>query len=119
LELGSQSSWLEPSHGERFMNQQNFLVELLLAGFFAIACIRTSVPVAGGRLDFGSLLRLPGRLERLRRSRWQWFSMVALLLVIRLQKGMPLAAELTVALEFLVFLALPTRAEARDGAGPR
>jgi hypothetical protein len=102
------------------MNQQNFLVGLLLAGFFAVACIRTSVPAAGnGKLSVGSLLRLPGRLERLRRSRWQWFSMVALLLVIRLQKGMPLVAELTVALEFLVFLALPTRAGARDGAGPR
>jgi hypothetical protein len=102
------------------MNQQNFLVELLLAGFFAVACIRTSVPAAGNcKLDAGSLFRLPGRLERLRRSRWQWFSMVALLLVIRLQKGMPLAAELTVALEFLVFLALPTRADARDGEGRR
>lgn len=99
------------------MNQQNFLVELLLAGFFAIACIRTSVPTAGnGKLHVGSLLRLPGRLERLRRSRWQWFSMVALLLVIRLQKGMPLVAELTVALEFLVFLALPTREDASTGS---
>jgi hypothetical protein len=102
------------------MNQQNLLVELLLAGFFAIACIRTSVPVASdGKLDFRNLLRLPGRLERMRRSRWQWFSMVALLLVIRLQKGMPLVAELTVALEFLVFLALPTSADRNTGSWRR
>jgi hypothetical protein len=90
-------------------------VELILGGFFAVACIRTMVPNApDGRLGFDSLVRLPGRLERLRRSRWQWFSMVALLLVIRLQKGMPLIVEMTVALQFLAFMALPTRIEAKE-----
>ncbi|MGA8768048.1 MAG: hypothetical protein WB559_13600 [Candidatus Acidiferrales bacterium] len=99
------------------MNQQTILVELILGGFFAVACMRTSVPAApGGRMHFGDLLRLPGRIERLRRSRWQWFSMVALLLVIRLQKGMPLVLEVTVALMFLVFLAVPTRATVKVGA---
>jgi hypothetical protein len=99
------------------MNQQTILVELILGGFFAVACMRTSIPAApGGRMHFGDLLRLPGRIERLRRSRWQWFSMVALLLVIRLQKGMPLVLEVTVALMFLVFLAVPTRATVKAGA---
>lgn len=100
------------------MSQQTMLVELILGGFFAVACMRTSVPSSPeSGLHFGDLLRLPGRIERLRRSRWQWFSMVALLLVIRLQKGMPLVLEITVALMFLVFVALPTRAPANVGAG--
>jgi hypothetical protein len=103
--------------GEWLMNQQTILVELILGGFFAVACMRTSVPEApGGKLHFGDLLRLPGRIERLRRSRWQWFSMVALLLVIRMQRGMPFVLEITVALMFLLFLAIPTRATVKVGA---
>ena len=99
------------------MNQRTILVELILAGFFAVACIRTSIPaVHDGAMRFGDLLRLPGRIERLRRSRWQWFSMVALLLVIRLQMGAPLILEMTVLLQFLAFVALPTRADAVAGA---
>jgi len=99
------------------MSQQTMLVELILGGFFAVACMRTSIPVApDGKLHFGDLLRLPGRIERLRRSRWQWFSMVAFVLVIRMQKGMPLVLEATVALMFVLFLAIPTRAIAKAGA---
>ena len=97
------------------MSRDTILVELILAGFFAVACIRTIVPAApDSKLDFNGLIRLPGRIERLRRSRWQWFSMVALLLVIRLQKGMPLVLEFTVALQFIAFMALPTRIDAKE-----
>ena len=96
------------------MNHRIVLLELLLGGFFAVACIRTCVPHdADSTLKFGTLLRLPGRIERLRKSRWQWFSMVLLLLVCRLQNQLPLVLELTVAIEFVVFLALPAAAEAR------
>lgn len=96
------------------MDRNTVLVELILAGFFAVACIRTMVPATTDeRLGFGDLVRLPKRMERLRRSRWQWFSMVALLLVLRLQTGTPLILELTVALQFIAFMALPTRAEAK------
>lgn len=92
------------------MNQRTILVEVMLAGFFAIACIRTLAPTdPESKLHFRDLLRLPGRLERLQRTRWQWFSMVGLLLVIRLQQGVPLILEVTVAIQFLVFLALPSR----------
>jgi hypothetical protein len=99
------------------MNVETVLVELIVAGFFAVACMRTMLPaIPDGRLDFGRLVRLPGRIERLRRSRWQWFSMVALLLVIRLQRGTPFILELTVALQFLVFMALPTSSELKTGA---
>jgi hypothetical protein len=96
------------------------LVELILAGFFAVACMRTSIPqTADGKLHFGDVLRLPGRIERLRRSRWQWFSMVGLLLVIRLQMGVPLVLEVMVALMFIAFLAVPTRATVKAGASGR
>jgi|ERR1700674_4044985 len=94
------------------MNLPLMLVETILAGFFAVACLRACVPAnPNGKLSFSDLLRFPGRLERLKRSRWQWFSMVALLLVLRLQAGLPLVLELIVFVEFAVFLALPVRAQ--------
>lgn len=84
--------------------------ELLISGFFAVACIRACVPASlDGKLSFSDLFRFPGRLERLRRTRWQWFSMVALLLVLRLQAGLPLVLELIVAVEFALFVAVPVR----------
>lgn len=89
---------------------QTILFELLISGFFAVACIRACVPAAGnGKLAITDLFRFPGRLERLQRSRWQWFSMVALLLILRLQAGLPLALEVIVAAEFIVFMAVPVR----------
>jgi hypothetical protein len=96
------------------------LMELLLAGFFAVSCITAHGPFpTDQRITFAEFFRLPGRWERLRRSRWQWFAMVALVLVLRLQSTMPLVLELTVLLQFLVFLALPTRREALGGARGR
>ena len=98
------------------MNWPMMLVETILAGFFAVACIRACVPSnPNDKLQFSDLLRFPGRLERLRRTRWQWFSMVALLLVVRLQAGLPLVLEFIVAVEFLIFLALPTMLKTADG----
>lgn len=95
------------------MNHETIFLELLLAGFFAVACIRTCVPFAGdGYLHFGKFFKFPGRIERLRRSRWQWFSMVLVLLIFRLQNQLSLVLELVVALQFIVFLALPAATEA-------
>jgi hypothetical protein len=54
------------------------------------------------------LFVLTDRIERLRKSRWQWFSMVLLLIFARMQSGAPLVAELTVLTQFVVFLALPS-----------
>jgi len=96
------------------MNDKTVLIELLLAGFFAVCCIRAHKPLAPGEnRTFADMFRLTGRIERLRRSRWQWFSMVAFVLVIRMQKGVPLVLEVTVALMFVLFLAMPTRATAK------
>ena len=98
------------------MNWKTTLLELLLAGFFAVACIR-----AGGSLNpdrkrvFGDFFRLSNRLERLRRSRWQWFSMVAIMLFLRVQHQLPPAIEITVALLFVIFLTLPVSALVRVG----
>lgn len=92
------------------MDTQALLVELLLSGFFAVACFRARAGSPSFRdLVPTRLFALTDRLERLRRSRWQWFAMVLLLFVIRRQMGTPVVAEVTAATQFLVFLALPTR----------
>jgi hypothetical protein len=91
------------------MSTNAILIELLISGFFAIACFKARAgdisSVATRPKDF---LRLTDRPERLRRSRWQWCAMVAILIVVRMQSGLPLVIELTAALQFVVFLALPT-----------
>ena len=98
------------------MNWSLMLVETILAGFFAVACLRACVPAnPNGKLSFRDLLRFPGRFERLKRSRWQWFSMVALLLVLRLQGELPLVLELIVLVEFVAFMSLPAKAKTTDG----
>jgi hypothetical protein len=96
------------------MNGRTALLGLLLSGFFAVSCIRASLPVGPGDGPWSmSLFRFPGRIERLRRSRWQWFAMVSLMVVLRLQLQLPLVLELMAAIQFLVFLALPASAAAR------
>lgn len=98
------------------MNWKITLLELLLAGFFAVACVR-----AGGKLNLerkrtlSSFFRFSNRLERLRRSRWQWFSMVAVMLVLRMQNQLPPAVEIMVAVMFVIFLSLPVGALVRVG----
>jgi hypothetical protein len=88
------------------MNEKTVFIELLLAGFFAVACLRAQMPV-GGDKKISDFFRLTGRLERLRRSRWQWFAMVAFMLVLRLQNELPVVLELMVLLEFALFMAVP------------
>ena len=102
------------------MKDMTILMELLLAGFFAVSCITAHGPFPPDqKITLSDLFRLPGRWERLRRSRWQWFAMVALVLVLRLQSTLPLILEVTVLLQFLVFLALPVKPEAARGARSR
>ena len=91
------------------LNTQAVLVEVLLSGFFAVACFRSraeTVDEAG--ITPRALFVFIDRLERLRRSRWQWFAMGLLLVLVRIQQGTPLVAELTALVQFIVFLALPT-----------
>ena len=91
------------------MSTQALLVEVLLSGFFAIACFRARSGSSGVRgLAPKRLFVLTDRIERLRISRWQWCSMVILLLLVRSQHGAPMVAELTVLTQFIVFLALPS-----------
>ena len=92
------------------MNERTVLLELLLSGFFAVACFRASAPAQDDRVELAKLFRLRTRVERLRRSRWQWFSMVALTLILRLQQELPLILELTVLVQFALFVALPSEA---------
>ena len=95
------------------MNVKTLLIELLLSGFFAIACFKAHEPAAPNLPPtLGSLFRMPSRLERLRRSRWQWFALVGFMLVLRLQEQLPLPVELMAIVEFVLFLALPVGAKA-------
>jgi hypothetical protein len=96
------------------MGLQAILVELLLSGFFAVACFKAraeSPDIAG--LAPQKLFMLTDRLDRLRKSRWQWCAMVMLLIVVRMQQGAPMVAELTVAIQFLLFLALPAKSTSK------
>lgn len=90
------------------MNEKALFLELLLSGFFAIACFkaRAAEPgeVAMRPRDF---LRLTDRVERMSRSRWQWFAMAGILVLVRLQTGVPMVVELTALMQLIVFLALP------------
>lgn len=91
------------------MSYQGLLAELLISGFFAVACFRArAVSPSFSSVTPSTLFQLTNRIERLRRSRWQWCCVLMLLIVLRMQVGMPLIAELTGAAQFLVFLALPT-----------
>jgi len=95
------------------LNLQALLIELLLSGFFAVACFRAigAAPSLHG-LAPHNLFALTDRLERLRRSRWQWFAIVLVLVVVRLQVKTPIVAELTGLVQFILFLALPTQKNA-------
>lgn len=102
------------------MDVRPLLIEVLISGFFAIACLNARA----GDLDKSALsprnfFRLLPRLERLRRTRWQWFSMVLLLFVIRKQIGVPTVVELTALAQFLIFLMLPVAAEITQQIGMR
>lgn len=93
-----------------YMDQRTILLGMLLSGFFAVACIRAGAPTGpADRFHFRNLLRLPGRWERLQHTRWQWFSMVGLMLVLRLQNALPPILEGMATLQFVLFLALPSR----------
>jgi hypothetical protein len=86
------------------------LVEFLLASFFAIACIKAHGSFSlEKKPSFREFFYLSDRIERLRRSRWQWFSMVAIMLVLRLQNQLPLAIEIMVGTMFLIFLVFPVQ----------
>jgi len=91
------------------MGKQALLIELMLSGFFAIACFRARAEVRNSE-GFAPqrLFVLTNRLERLRRTRWQWATMVLLLVVVRLQLGAPIVVELTALAQFVVFIALPS-----------
>jgi hypothetical protein len=92
------------------MESNSLFLELLISGFFAIACFRTQAASAGSNpISPRNLFRLTSRLERLHKTRWQWFAMVLILVLVRLQNGLPLVVELTAALQFVIFLALPAQ----------
>ncbi len=78
------------------------VMEFLLVGAITVACFAAPARRA-------SLFGLSARLDRLKRSRWQWLSIVAVMLILRLQRIFPPAVELTIGLLFLILLSFPAR----------
>jgi hypothetical protein len=106
--------------GEDTLGTQALLVEMLLSGFFAIACFRARAAGTHSlRVAPRTLFAMTDRIERLRRSRWQWFSMVLVLIFVRMERGAPMVAELTVIAQFLVFMILPTQRRSMEVARAR
>ena len=90
------------------MSNKALFLELLISGFFAIACFKArSIDLGSTSVSPRNFFRLRDRLERLSITRWQWFSMVLVVMLVRLQSGVPLMVELTAAAQFVIFLALP------------
>jgi hypothetical protein len=95
---------------EETMSTKALFLELLLSGFFAVACFKARAGDIGNvALTPRNFLRLKDRLERLSVTRWQWFSMVLVVILVRLQNASPLMVELTVAAQLVIFLALPVQ----------
>lgn len=80
------------------------LVEAFITALLGITCFLARSPMQASKAN-GNFIRI----ERLRRSRWQWFSMIVLLFLLRIQNVLPAKVELVVGLQFLIFLVLPIR----------
>lgn len=89
------------------MSKEALLIEVLLSGFFAIACFKARASDAR-ELRPKDLFFLSDRLDRLSRTRWQWCAMVMVLVLARMQMQTPIVAEITGLAQFVLFLALPT-----------
>jgi hypothetical protein len=89
------------------MTKEAMMLELLLSGFFAVACFKARATDVHS-LKFKDLFYLSDRLDRLRRTRWQWCAMVMVIVFSRMQMQSPIVAELTGLAQFVIFLALPT-----------
>jgi hypothetical protein len=86
------------------------ILELLVAGFFGIACFWAPTRSnAGTNALFAWIARLSLRVDLLRRSRWQWLTVIGTMLGLRIQHQLPPAVELMVGLTFLILLAFPLR----------
>jgi len=84
------------------------LLEMLLTGFFAVACMRARVmPKPGEQMRLADTFRFTGRIERMRRSRAQWCSIILLLILARVQWAIPMFVEITFAVLLVLFFAVP------------
>jgi hypothetical protein len=105
----SDTTFQRIAEGGSEMFSKEVLFELLLTGFFALACLRAQIAHQGDSpVHFGDIFRFRGRIERLRRSRVQWISILALLILARIQWSLSIFVELLAVLMFIGFLVLPT-----------
>lgn len=90
------------------MLSKDLLYELLLTGFFALACFRAQASHDGDLpIRIGEMFRFRGRIERLKRSRTQWISILVLLILARIQWSLSLFVEVLFAVLFVAFIAVP------------
>lgn len=90
------------------MGVGGLLLEMLLTGFFAVACMRARVkPNPGESMRFADIFCFTGRIERMRQSRWQWCSILVLLILARVQWSIPMFVEITFVLLLVLFLVVP------------
>ncbi len=84
--------------------------EVLVAGFFGVAGFWAPTPngSANNRL-FAWVARMSVQLDSLRRSRWQWLTIVGTMLGLRMQHQLSPVVELAVGLTFLILLVFPLR----------
>ncbi|MGA7156194.1 MAG: hypothetical protein WBY53_05080 [Acidobacteriaceae bacterium] len=100
------------------MNEKALYLELLLSGFLAVACFKARAVEPGEvTLRPRDFLRLTDRVERMSRSRWQWFAMAGILVLVRLQTGVPMVVELTALMQLVFFLALPVAKQSKVSQG--
>jgi hypothetical protein len=101
------------------MNEKALFLELLVSGFFAVACLKArAVDPRVTAVHPRDLVFLTDRVERMSRSRWQWFAMAGILVLVRLQTGVPMVVEITALLQLLLFLALPVAKQQQVAAVP-
>lgn len=86
------------------------VLELLVAGFFGIACFwAPTVKGPATNSLFAWVAHLSLRLDSLRQERWQWLTVIGTMLGLRIQHQLPPIIELMVGLTFLILLAFPLR----------
>ena len=83
------------------------LFALLGAGCLAIGCLWAPAPRPESLKLFPVLARVSWRLDRLRRSRWQWLTMLGTMLALDMQPQLPALVKVSVGVMFAVLLAVP------------
>ena len=86
----------------------------------AAGLVSDGFPARGGvegsrETSFAEFRGMAVFLRNVRRSRWQWYSIVTIMLVLAFERKAPPALEVMVGLIFLIIAALPLHALLKEG----